>query len=393
MDDRIGESRAYWDRHARKDPMWAVLSDPAKQGRRWDLQGFMRNGEREIALLWNQLAQLQLVPDHHTALDFGCGIGRLTQALARRFDRVVGVDISPSMVAVARDIDRYPSIVDYMCNPHSDLRDLHSRSCDFIYSNIVLQHVVPQLSIEYLKEFFRLLKPGGVLVFQLPSHQEPLAEVTTRPMPDDAYRAQIKLTTGLPATVTGAELLATLRLTNTSSQEWRQRDFGSIRVGNHWFDSTGRYLIVQDDGRAVLPQVLKPGESCDIVLPMVAPSAPGSYQGEIDVVHEGVTWFRDKGSTTVRFDMVVPPRGSIAPERSTGTINELPVPDYREDLSTMLDDDAATTEQTDPFPMHGVPREHVTEIIGKHGGTLVRVEDGLRAGVEWVDYRYFVRAR
>ena len=392
MDDPIGESRAYWDRHARKDPMWAVLSDPAKKGRRWDLQEFMRNGEREIALLWHQLAQLQLVPDHRTALDFGCGIGRLTQALARRFDRVVGVDISPSMVAVARNIDRYPSIVDYMCNPHSDLRDLPSRSCDFIYSNIVLQHVVPQLSIGYLNEFFRLLKPGGVLVFQLPSHQEPLAEPTSRPMPDEAYRARIELTTGLPSTVTG-DLMATVRLTNTSLHEWRQRDFGSIRVGNHWFDATGRFMVVQDDGRAVLPQVLKPGESCDIVLPMVTPSPPGSYQGEIDVVHEGVTWFRDKGSPTARFDMVVPPGGAIAAQRSTSTINELPVPEYRIDLKAILDDESRTTEEADPFPMHGVPRDHVKEIIDEHGGTLVHVEDGLRAGVEWVDYRYFVRAR
>ena len=392
MDDRIGESRAYWDRHAQKDPMWAVLSDPAKKGRKWDLQEFMRNGEREIALLWHQLAQLQLVPGHHTALDFGCGIGRLAQALARRFDLVVGVDISPSMVAVARNIDRYPSIVDYMCNPHPDLRDLHSRSSDFIYSNIVLQHVVPQLSIGYLNEFFRLLKPGGVLVFQLPSHQEPQAEPTTRPMPDGAYRARLELTAGLPSTVTG-DLIATLRLTNTSPHEWRQRDFGSIRVGNHWFDATGRFMVVQDDGRAALPQILKPGESCDIALPMVAPSTPGSYQGEIDVVHEGVTWFRDKGSPAVRFGIVVPPGGGIAAGRPTSTIDELPVPEYRDDLIAMLDDESRTTEETGPFPMHGVPREHVKQIIDKHGGTLVHMEDGLRAGVEWVDYRYFVRAR
>lgn len=392
MADPIGESRAYWDRHAQKDPMWAVLSDPAKKGRKWDLQEFMRNGEREIALLWHQLAELQLVPDHHTALDFGCGIGRLTQALARRFDRVIGVDISPSMIAVARNIDRYPSIVHYMCNGHPDLRDLQPRSCDFIYSNIVLQHVVPQLSIGYLNEFFRLLKPGGVLVFQLPSHQEPLGEPATRPMPDEAYRARIELRAGLPSTLTG-DLMATVRLTNTSLHEWRQRDFGSIRVGNHWFDATGRYMIVQDDGRAVLPQVLKPGESCDIVLPMVTPLAPGSYQGEIDVVHEGVTWFRDKGSPTVRFDMVVPPGGAIAAEPSTSIINELPVPEYRDDLTAMLDDESRATEETDPFPMHGVPRANVKGIIDKYGGTLVHAEDGLRAGVEWVDYRYFVRAR
>ena len=77
------------------------------------------------------------------------------------------------MIAVARDVNHYPTIADYVANDHPDLRDLSSNSIDFIYSNIVLQHVVPELSIEYLNEFFRLLKPGGVLVFQLPSPSGP----------------------------------------------------------------------------------------------------------------------------------------------------------------------------------------------------------------------------
>ena len=59
MDNRFDASRAYWDRHARNDPMWAVLSDPAKKGRKWDLQEFMRNGEREIALLWHRSRTLK----------------------------------------------------------------------------------------------------------------------------------------------------------------------------------------------------------------------------------------------------------------------------------------------------------------------------------------------
>ena len=37
------------------------------------------------------------------ALDFGCGVGRLSQALADYFDRVVGADVSPTMIGLARD--------------------------------------------------------------------------------------------------------------------------------------------------------------------------------------------------------------------------------------------------------------------------------------------------
>lgn len=388
MDHRIGEGRAYWERQARTDPMWAVLSDPAKKGRKWNLREFMANGEREIALLWHQLARLDLTPTPGTALDFGCGIGRLTQALARRFDRVIGVDISPTMIAVARDINHYPAIAEYVCNGHPDLRDVPSRSVDFIYSNIVLQHIEPQLSIEYLNEFFRLLKPGGVLVFQLPSHQEPAAEVAIRPMPDEAYQARVELTAPLVARGVESETLVAVRITNTSPHEWRQREYGSIQVGNRWFDATGRYMVIQDDGRAALPQIMKPGESCDVVLRIIAPSTAGSYQGEIDVVHEGVTWFRDKGSRMLRFDREVSVQVPATATTSTATINELPVPEYREVLETIDDAD----EESVGFPMHGVPLDEVRGLVNQHGGSLIHLEDGLRAGVEWVDYRYFVRA-
>ena len=369
--------------------MWAVLSDPAKKGGKWNLREFMANGEREIALLWHQLAQLGLVPNSGVALDFGCGIGRLTQALARRFGHVIGVDVSPSMIAVAREVNHYPNIADYVCNAHPDLRDLPSQSVDFIYSNIVLQHVVPELSIEYLHEFFRLLKPEGILVFQLPSHQEPVTETTVHPMPEEAYRAGVSLAVPIAANDAGLEMLVSVRITNRSTNEWRQREYGSIQVGNHWFDSTGQFMVVQDDGRTPLPQLLKPGESCELVLRIVAPSAPGSYQGEIDVVHEGITWFREKGSPTLRFDRVVTAQDSASVSSSTLTINELPVPEYRTKLEATDDLEGETA----PFPMYGVPREQVENLIAHHGGRVIHIEDGLRAGVEWVDYRYFVKGR
>lgn len=369
--------------------MWAVLSDPAKKGGKWDVREFMANGEREIALLNHQLDQLGLACGRGTALDFGCGVGRLAQALARRFDHVIGVDISPSMIATANQLNRYPGIASYICNQQPDLRVLPSHSCDFIYSNIVLQHIEPELSVRYLEEFFRLLKPGGVLVFQLPSHREPPARVEIRPMHDAAYRARVELTAPVPAGLNAHELVVTVRVTNTSPHEWRQRDCGSLRVGNHWLDHSGRFMVVQDDGRATLPQVMMPGESCEVALPVTAPP-PGSYQGEVDVVHEGVTWFGDKGSLTARFDVSVGALESNASRTSVSVIREFEVPDYPAMNLAGRPGVAAETE-TAPFPMHGVHRSEVQALIDRHDASIVHVEDGLRAGVEWVDYRYFVR--
>ncbi len=108
MPDPDGGARNYWDLHARHDPLWAILSDPEKTGRRWDLPSFLETGQREVSLLMFQLRALGLEPDPAAALDFGCGIGRLTQPLADHFDLVVGTDISPEMIRLADGINGSP---------------------------------------------------------------------------------------------------------------------------------------------------------------------------------------------------------------------------------------------------------------------------------------------
>src|SRR6187431_386200 len=104
-DDRVG-SQPYWDQHAASDPLWTVLAFPDKSGGRWTLGDFMKTGEREIALLYHRFATLGLALPEKRALDFGCGVGRLTQALARRNQRVVGADISQGMIALAQRLNQ-----------------------------------------------------------------------------------------------------------------------------------------------------------------------------------------------------------------------------------------------------------------------------------------------
>src|SRR5688500_17630868 len=199
---------ALWDAHANADPLWAVLSIPEKRGRRWRLQEFMRNGEREIALLMRQLAALRVPDPQGPVLDFGCGVGRLTQALGRRFEDVIGADISPAMIDLARRLNRYPDRVRYICTTDAGIETWPARSFRFIYSNIVLQHVAPKLSTRYLAEFFRLLDVGGLLVFQLPSHRESTEALEIVPMTEDAYRGSVALAGPVPDVVSPGEEIA-----------------------------------------------------------------------------------------------------------------------------------------------------------------------------------------
>jgi SAM-dependent methyltransferase len=166
---RLSEVQQYWDRQAHADPMWAILTDPAKTECRWDAGEFFATGIHEISVVMEQAAAWGKPVARRSALDFGCGIGRLSQALAGHFDRVSGVDISPKMIELAREHNRKGARVEYMCNQAGDLSRFADRSIDMIYSWITLQHVRPRHARRYIQEFLRVLAPGGLLVFQYPS--------------------------------------------------------------------------------------------------------------------------------------------------------------------------------------------------------------------------------
>jgi len=166
---KLSEVQQYWDRQAHADPMWAILTDPAKAGGRWDADEFFATGTREIGVVMAQTTVWGKPVARRTALDFGCGIGRLSQALADHFDQVYGVDISQKMIEVARGHNRKGSRVEYQCNPVTNLGKFETGSIDMIYSWITLQHVRPRYAAQYMQEFLRVLAPSGLLLFQYPS--------------------------------------------------------------------------------------------------------------------------------------------------------------------------------------------------------------------------------
>jgi ubiquinone/menaquinone biosynthesis C-methylase UbiE len=160
--------RKQWTSLGEKDPLWAILSIPDKRGGRWDQVSFFETGVREVDTVLDTAGRISAVR-FDTALDFGCGVGRLSQALANRFRRVIGIDVADSMIEGARKLNRFPGQCEYVHNSTADISVLKDESVDFIYSSITLQHVVPQLARHYIQEFFRVARPGALIVFQIPS--------------------------------------------------------------------------------------------------------------------------------------------------------------------------------------------------------------------------------
>jgi SAM-dependent methyltransferase len=169
---RLWQVQRHWDELAKADPLWAVLTEADKQGKRWTPEAFYSTGVADVEADLAQVALLQPVLPKRSALDFGCGAGRLTQALAGHFSRVTGVDISRQMVALARRHNRNERVA-YVHNGRSDLKAFAGGSFDFVYSRITLQHVAPRYSRRYLREFVRVLSPGGVAMIQVPASVPP----------------------------------------------------------------------------------------------------------------------------------------------------------------------------------------------------------------------------
>jgi 2-polyprenyl-3-methyl-5-hydroxy-6-metoxy-1,4-benzoquinol methylase len=385
MTDEVRSEQEFWDRFARYDPLWAILSDPSKTERRWNLRDFLETGRREVSLLLYQLRALGIDVRREAALDFGCGVGRLSQPLASHFDRVVGIDISPEMIRLANEINQCPEQVHYVCNARDDLAVLGTGEFTFIYSNVVLQHVTPPRALQCVKELLRVAAPAGILVFQLPSHLVPREEQrpVSAAMNEQAYRASVRIENDVPQIVApGAGVVLRISVTNKSGHAWRQSEVGSIRLGNHWLSGSGRVMLIQDDGRAVLPENLESGETCSVTITITAPPEPGEFQLECDVVHEGISWFADRGSATWRTSVVV---AGVAGNAPPGEAADPLVGDVALSLPDM-----SSVESPGPLPMHGVHRDVVTKVVEEHGGTVVHLEVDERCGKEWIGYRYFV---
>jgi SAM-dependent methyltransferase len=162
------EVKRSWEEFAQTDPLWAILTDPTKKGGRWSPAEFFASGEVEIDGVLRAGEALGLPRERGRALDFGCGVGRLTQAMCRHFDRCDGIDIAPTMIEQARRFNRFGDRCSYLQSEAPDLGRYEDGTFDFIYSRLVLQHMPPANAKRYVSEFVRTLRPGGLLVFQIP---------------------------------------------------------------------------------------------------------------------------------------------------------------------------------------------------------------------------------
>ncbi|MGA8185148.1 MAG: class I SAM-dependent methyltransferase [Terriglobia bacterium] len=157
------EMREGWDREARgnwRRSIWAEASDTE--------ESFRASGDRDYKRYVGRfLSTLQIDPAEMVALEIGCGVGRVSEFLARDFFRLVALDISRQMLKIGRQRVTANNIL-WLCNDGISLGPVADHSVDFIFSFGVFQQIPDEAAIAgYVAEAGRTLKAGGWFVFQV----------------------------------------------------------------------------------------------------------------------------------------------------------------------------------------------------------------------------------
>ncbi len=168
-----------WERYGALDPYYGVLSAPDFHHARLDAaarERFFDSGRRHVAELMAEIDSLMGGDfECRCALDYGCGVGRLTLPLAERCEHVYGVDVSRSMLREADSNAKLMGLRNVELVEADGLAELSGRY-DLAHSFLVFQHIPVREGERIFAALVRGLRPGGVGVIHVslrPSH--PLA--------------------------------------------------------------------------------------------------------------------------------------------------------------------------------------------------------------------------
>ncbi len=160
-----------WERWGATDPYFGVLSsDRYHKDRLNDVikKEFFATGNTHIKRVFRLINEnFNQTFQPNRALDFGCGVGRITLPLAKRTAYALGVDISPSMIAEAADNAKSLGITNVGFVLSDDLLTNVVGKFSLIHSYIVLQHIPWERGRLILQELSLKVEPGGYLAVHL----------------------------------------------------------------------------------------------------------------------------------------------------------------------------------------------------------------------------------
>ncbi|HYH86660.1 MAG TPA: hypothetical protein VEX60_14500, partial [Pyrinomonadaceae bacterium] len=190
---------------------------------------------------------------------------------------------------------------------------------DLVHAKAAVEHhalqvgAVTPVQIPFFSSRHRI----GMMLFEVayPQGAEARARLATyveqSPLAAGGYRAEITAL-GAPATMRAGERVAlSFRVRNAGSSIWPSRGDAKgryqVNLADRWLDADGSKVLNALDARTSLRADLAPGGEVEMPLEVNAPREPGVYVLEIDLVHEGVSFFSERGSKSLRLPVRVEP--------------------------------------------------------------------------------------
>ncbi len=416
-----------WDLLGKQQTITAIISTLGTE----DEQVFFETGLTEIKWLLELLQEADIEPVG-PVLDFGCGIGRLTQALAHRFTEVVGLDIAPSMLKVAEEKNAFPDRCTYVLNQTDNLEIFEDAKFSLIVSSIVLQHVGEEFAKKYLSEMVRVLKPGGILFFQIPSQLKEIpvirpeacrakitadlspysdrmlseAETTSDFIPGehrrdkpgkwqkvfgDRFGGKTVAATDTASRIAensgpflqaapGEVLVFQVSIFNASESDWESGH--GISLGRRWLSYPENLLLAytDDGGRVALSDGLKSRDTVTAAIEIRMPVKTGNYLLELDLSQPGYPLFADLGSERY----LLPIKIADLPGKES-------VLDAGRKETLIQNEDPPQEVILGGIEMYGINRSEVEDFLLQNGMEIIRTIEDNSAGGSWQSYRYLAR--
>jgi trans-aconitate methyltransferase len=162
-----------WTRLGEEDPHWSVASAPIYRAEKIKetIGQFNNSGKVEADNLKRLLKRIGMEPVKGVALEYGCGVGRVTRWLSDIFPTVIGVDISATHLTLADEYFKKEALRNVSTIKIASLDDVQQLPLfDFLYSKIVLQHNPPPVIYRIMDLLCQKLNSGGQGVVQIPTY-------------------------------------------------------------------------------------------------------------------------------------------------------------------------------------------------------------------------------
>lgn len=164
-----------WHHLGETEPHWSVITSQSylQNNIEATAHAFYASGDAELKVFDAALARAgQAGRVFAGAVELGCGVGRVTAALARRCGQVWGVDISANHLKLAADHVTEQGLTNVQLHHAVGVDDVApAPTFDLFYSRIVLQHNPPPVMHRMLALLLGRLASGGVAYFQVPTYK------------------------------------------------------------------------------------------------------------------------------------------------------------------------------------------------------------------------------